>query len=827
MWRILGCLFLCAAPIAGQVPFLRGDANDDGRRSIADAHYISLWLHGGGPQPPCVKAADVNDDSLIRTSGNINDVLAIVMSISCGDLEHGAGCWSHPSVAEPRDAPGEDPTPDDLPCDSYTGKAQPVADPEARLEILEATCPGGENALAVLKLRMSHSRPIGGYWGAFDGLGLFAEALQTMDVDGRTQGGDPEYAVVQGGQVFFAHLESASGAGKVLPGSDLIALKIYLRLEPGTPAGVHPIVLLEGEMADSLTGQATFPSLVDGVLTVEEDVAAGAAPELNSRGAGFCSGLETLPPSGPEDVQVAFHMGLVPGKRGSPVTVPLWIEANVPIEGFSFAFTYKREALRLVRVTPRPREGRPWGVFRYDATHRSDPKQPLDDVWGEAVFSGADPAGFLPPRELHHVLDFDFEVDPMAPDGMVYLRLTSFRTDPELPDRVDWKTALRAYGQWLESRWITCFQIPRFDDSGVVIGESTTAFLRGDANADGVLSLADAVLAADSTRRIPCEDAGDADDSGSRNFGDAVRIFRHLFEGPSESNAIPPPFPDLGLDETLDPTQCREYRVSPAAATPDTVRVGPLEVGAGEIVHVPIYVTTSSRLAAYQLLLRHDPELFRLAADQVRIQGTAFEPVAGDVGFNYIATSLTGLVPGHIAVAFAADLFSSSSLPPGSEVLVGKIPGLVSDALSPGDEVLLEPVAFPEGEDPRPDRLRTELVEVQDGRLVALLPALEAGVLRVVDPGEPTFLRGDANFDLKVDISDAVFTLSYLFLGGAAPSCEDSADADDTGKLELTDAVFTLSFLFGGPARALPPPYPERGRDGRPDDLAPCREAER
>ena len=66
MWRLLGCLLLCAPWLDGQVPFLRGDANDDGRRSIADAHYISLWLHGGGPQPPCVKAADVNDDGLIR-----------------------------------------------------------------------------------------------------------------------------------------------------------------------------------------------------------------------------------------------------------------------------------------------------------------------------------------------------------------------------------------------------------------------------------------------------------------------------------------------------------------------------------------------------------------------------------------------------------------------------------------------------------------------------------------------------------------------------------------------------------------------------------------
>lgn len=37
------------------------------------------------------------------------------------------------------------------------------------------------------------------------------------------------------------------------------------------------------------------------------------------------------------------------------------------------------------------------------------------------------------------------------------------------------------------------------------------------------------------------------------------------------------------------------------------------------------------------------------------------------------------------------------------------------------------------------------------------------------------FLRGDANASGKVDLSDAVFTLNWLFLGGLAPSCPDAA----------------------------------------------------
>ncbi|MGH9362817.1 MAG: hypothetical protein ACRD2T_12965, partial [Thermoanaerobaculia bacterium] len=80
------------------------------------------------------------------------------------------------------------------------------------------------------------------------------------------------------------------------------------------------------------------------------------------------------------------------------------------------------------------------------------------------------------------------------------------------------------------------------------------------------------------------------------------------------------------------------------------------------------------------------------------------------------------------------------------------------------------------------------------------------------------FIRGDANGDLRLDISDAVFTLQYLFLGGGAPACEDAADANDDGDLDLSDAVSVLQSLF---LTGLPllPPGPEPGPDPTADPL--------
>jgi len=80
------------------------------------------------------------------------------------------------------------------------------------------------------------------------------------------------------------------------------------------------------------------------------------------------------------------------------------------------------------------------------------------------------------------------------------------------------------------------------------------------------------------------------------------------------------------------------------------------------------------------------------------------------------------------------------------------------------------------------------------------------------------FVRGDANQDGRAEISDAVFTIGYLFLGGTPPACEDALDMDDLGTIELTDAIYLLSHLFlGGPAP--PPPFPVAGFDPTADGL--------
>jgi hypothetical protein len=83
--------------------------------------------------------------------------------------------------------------------------------------------------------------------------------------------------------------------------------------------------------------------------------------------------------------------------------------------------------------------------------------------------------------------------------------------------------------------------------------------------------------------------------------------------------------------------------------------------------------------------------------------------------------------------------------------------------------------------------------------------------------GEP-FRRGDANADAGMDLSDAIFTLLYLFADGTEPPCTRSADANDDGTLDTADAVYTLSFLFAGGPHP-PAPYRACGFDTTPDAI--------
>jgi len=83
------------------------------------------------------------------------------------------------------------------------------------------------------------------------------------------------------------------------------------------------------------------------------------------------------------------------------------------------------------------------------------------------------------------------------------------------------------------------------------------------------------------------------------------------------------------------------------------------------------------------------------------------------------------------------------------------------------------------------------------------------------------FIRGDSNGDGIVDMSDAIYTMEYLYQGGPEPSCLAAANANDLWfGPDLGAAILTLAFLFQGLPDLWPPGAFACGEDPTLDEVS-------
>ncbi|MEM7233112.1 MAG: right-handed parallel beta-helix repeat-containing protein [Planctomycetota bacterium] len=83
------------------------------------------------------------------------------------------------------------------------------------------------------------------------------------------------------------------------------------------------------------------------------------------------------------------------------------------------------------------------------------------------------------------------------------------------------------------------------------------------------------------------------------------------------------------------------------------------------------------------------------------------------------------------------------------------------------------------------------------------------------------FLRSDVNSSGNIEISDAIGVLTFLFTAdGPDTTCAKAMDADDNSFVEITDGVFILRYLFIGGIQP-PAPFNACGPDPSRDPL-PC-----
>jgi hypothetical protein len=91
------------------------------------------------------------------------------------------------------------------------------------------------------------------------------------------------------------------------------------------------------------------------------------------------------------------------------------------------------------------------------------------------------------------------------------------------------------------------------------------------------------------------------------------------------------------------------------------------------------------------------------------------------------------------------------------------------------------------------------------------------GWIRRQDVTAPSFLRGNANGDLRVNIADAIWIIEELFRSGPQSTCQDAADANNDTVMDTVDAIYLINYQFaGGPAP--PAPFSSCGLDPEGDE---------
>jgi hypothetical protein len=61
-----------------------------------------------------------------------------------------------------------------------------------------------------------------------------------------------------------------------------------------------------------------------------------------------------------------------------------------------------------------------------------------------------------------------------------------------------------------------------------------------------------------------------------------------------------------------------------------------------------------------------------------------------------------------------------------------------------------------------------------------------------------SFIRGDMDDNMKIDLADLTYLVAYMFLDGPAPNYPESADVNSDGRHNIADIVFLIRYIFSG-----------------------------
>ncbi|MBN1422439.1 MAG: hypothetical protein JXP34_26925 [Planctomycetes bacterium] len=751
----IGAVVLAMSGARADSTFLRGDANGDGVRSLADAAFSLRYLFRGNVAPECLDAADTNDDGNI----DLGDCIDILNGIFLGG----------PLPPLPSEVPGPDPTPDDLTCLNGQPSA-PGHDSDQRIAIGSASgAPGDVVDVPVLLTNTADAEGI--------------QVTLTYDAQALVKG-DASFAPLKAGNKpdFAAAEEQESGilrvgilvdffmvsATQIHPATDTEVVMLRFRIEEGAAHGLYPLAVVRDEISSEISemGNSIVPLLLDGSVAVATvSVAPPSAAGCTRRDGGADitwtngdtysevrilrdgEGLAALPGNSTsyrdavvDDFQHGYLIygieggvasvaasctvpGPLPGTSGVPAPADLTCGTNLPEIEVVLTWTNGAayDAVRIWRdgelVAELPGTAEGWtdavgvggrltylvaGVVGGELSGRAGCEA---GVWNEPPDGLRCSVADGPSAELEWANPQSYDEIRIYRDGVLIDTLpgnATAYTDPgPLPVGV---TKYSVEGVWgdLNPESSSCnVEVP---DEG-----PGAAFLRGDANTDGMVTIADACFTLTylfANGETPdCIDAIDVDDNGMLTIADAVFSLNYLYAGGSPP---PAPFGAPGLDPTPDGASCAAGLTRQASHdNAERLAIGILRAEPGETVVPPVKITNAKVVDGFQCEFTFDGTVLTLG--KVETPGAA-KP-------DFARLSVVG--PGRARIGLVQNFFMDPGemIAPGADQVVAQIPVTVAG----GAARSVYPLAFVRGG--RENELSEEGLSV--------IPSLEDGAIVV------------------------------------------------------------------------------------------------
>jgi len=363
-------------------------------------------------------------------------------------------------------------------------------------------------------------------------------------------------------------------------------------------------------------------------------------------------------------------------------------------------------------------------------------------------------------------------------------------------------------------------------------------FLRGDANMDGRVTLADVfkIVRFLTGSPLDCKSAGDVNYDQRVDTTDVIFFMQAVI---LRVHVPPPPFAAPGIDPTSDGLGCEKGLPNWGAAqeapglTGEPGDCGPPGGGGDlEFIHlrggdqtfvaypgetgirVPIEYFSAGGIEGVTLSLYSPPESIQL--DSIDFLSKVVSELEHPPGWMdmYDGKRDDGYIAASVALAIAPPV---RTFP----ILTGRafafVEFSISDNAAIGTETTIEFRDTP-GEGGLPP------IQNEVSRQGNVQNLYSCGLSVHIVESTNVFVRGDASRDRQLDITDAIAILGHAFLSNRLP-CPDAGDVNDDGALDLSDAVALLSFVFSG-GRQPAPPFPGAGEDPTPETPVelPCEE---